>query len=360
MQNNDRLPGKALTDDTPSQLLASTPVFSIKATPKTLIEDEGTITTITIELIQGSLPAGGIDISIGSGVFRALGQFDILPPPPLATFTGGRLVRGFSDNSGFVFKVEQNIATIKLPIFNDEDRPPTDPNATVNDDIGVKNLTFTIADGNNYDVAPGQGSVTFKLADTRSQLNQPTPNNDSLTGSSGNDTIDGLAGNDTINGGAGKDALSGGDGNDSIQGGTGNDTLKGGSGKDILIGGSGNDRLVGGPGNDTLTGGADVDRFIFNTPNEKLDRITDFNVPEDAIAVSKQGFGAGLVANSPIAAAQFTVGSAAKTASHRFIYNKAQGFLFFDSDGIGATAQVQIATLNPGLDMTSNDIIVIA
>jgi Ca2+-binding RTX toxin-like protein len=334
----------------------STPVFSIEANPTTLIEDEGTITTIIIRLVSGTLPSGGVDVTIGSGVPRSLGQFEAFR----ATYQGGRLVRGLSDNSGFVFKVQQSVATITLPIYDDSDLPPSDPNWTVNDDIGIINLTFTLADGTNYDVSPSAKSIKFRLADTRSQLPPPSSGNDSLFGTSGNDTINGLAGNDTIDGAAGNDSLLGGDGNDFLIGGSGNDTLTGGSGNDILTGGSGNDILIGGSGNDTLTGGPGADRFVFNNPNEKTDRITDFNVVDDQIVVSRTGFGGGLVANTTIKAAQFRIGAAATTSSQRFIYNSANGSLFYDVDGIGPTAPVKIAILNTGLAMTHNDIFVIA
>ncbi|PSF37278.1 hypothetical protein C7H19_11210 [Aphanothece hegewaldii CCALA 016] len=327
---------------TADQLVTSSnPIFSIEATPTTLIEDEGTITTFTIRLISGSIPSGGVDITIGSGVARSLGQFDILPPAPNAIFTGGRFVRGLTDNSGFVFKVEQNIATISLPIYDDPDLPPSDPNYTINDDIGLVNLTFTLADGTNYDVSPSANSVTLRLADTRTQL-PPTSGDDSLVGTSGNDTINGKAGNDTIDGSSGKDYLIG------------------SSGKDYLIGGSGNDRLVGGSGNDTLTGGIGADRFTFNNPNEKTDIITDFSVVDDTIAISNAGFGNQFVSNSSIGASRFFIGSAATTANQRFIYNSTKGFLFYDSDGIGAADPIKIATLSTGLAMTHNDIFVIA
>lgn len=67
------------------------------------------------------------------------------------------------------------------------------------------------------------------------------------------------------------------------------------------------------------------------------------------------------MAGGAITAAQFKISSAATDSSDRFIYNNANGALFFDSDGnIGGFAQVQIATLSSGLAMTNNDIFVIS
>ncbi len=131
-------------------------------------------------------------------------------------------------------------------------------------------------------------------------------------------------------------------------------------GNDVLTGGAGNDNLVGNLGIDTLTGGTGSDRFTFNSPNQGIDKITNFVVIDDTIAVSAAGFASGLTANAPITAAQFRIGTGATTASHRFIYNSTNGGLFFDPDGNGLSSQVQIATLDTGLPMTNNDIFVIA
>jgi Ca2+-binding RTX toxin-like protein len=78
------------------------------------------------------------------------------------------------------------------------------------------------------------------------------------------------------------------------------------------------------------------------------------------VLVSAAGFGGGLIAGAAISAAQFVIGAAANTTGQRFVYNNTTGRLFFDSDGTGATAQVQIAALSSGLGMTNGDIFVIA
>lgn len=136
--------------------------------------------------------------------------------------------------------------------------------------------------------------------------------------------------------------------------------ISGRGGNDSLTGGTGNDTLVGGLGNDTLTGGTGSDRFSFYSTNDKIDRLTDFSVVDDTIAVSAAGFGGGLVAGATITAAQFKLGTGATTANHRFIYDSTNGQLFVDQDGTGAIAKIQIATLSTGLAMTNADILVIA
>jgi serralysin len=240
--------------------------------------------------------------------------------------------------------------------------------------------------------------------------------NDSLDGGAGNDTLYGGAGNDTLNGGTGNDrylvtsdnyytiyentgegvdtvassftfdlgpadlenliltgtsaingtgnslnnTITGNGANNKLNGGTGNDILTGGAGIDTLNGGTGNDILVGGASNDTLTGGSGGDRFTFNSRSEGIDRITDFSVVDDTIVVSAAGFGGGLFAGAAIAVNKFLLGTAATTSSQRFIYNTGNGSLFFDQDGTGAIAKIQIATLNTGLSLSNADIFVAA
>ncbi|NCS23512.1 MAG: calcium-binding protein [Microcystis aeruginosa BS13-02] len=136
--------------------------------------------------------------------------------------------------------------------------------------------------------------------------------------------------------------------NDTLTGGNLADTLIGGLGNDSLVGGAGNDTLVGGAGNDTLVGGAGADNFVLNSPNQGVDSIGGFNASEgDVINVSASDFGGGLTAG-PLSAAQFRSASSvntAATADQRFIYNTANGALWFDVDGVGGLASVRIAAL---------------
>jgi Ca2+-binding RTX toxin-like protein len=97
---------------------------------------------------------------------------------------------------------------------------------------------------------------------------------------------------------------------------------------------------------------------VFNSPNDKTDRITDFVVVDDTIAVSGTGFGAGLSVGT-LPASQFIRGTTATTASQRFIYNNNTGGLLFDADGTGGNGAIQIATLGTGLAMTNADFVVI-
>lgn len=220
-----------------------------------------------------------------------------------------------------------------------------------------------------------------------------TDSNDTLLGSpqggsiisslGGDDSLQGIDAGNVISGGFGNDSLLGGDGGGNVlSGDAGNDYLSAGNGggnvlsgddgNDTLIGGSGNDVLAGGFGNDQLTGGAGADAFSFNSAASGVgvDTITDFNVLEDKIRVSASGFGLSvpqdqatqqlLLANQLVLPAeQFRLGSSAVTSSDHFIYNSTTGALFFDADGMGAVAQVQIAQLSAGLALINQNFIVI-
>jgi Ca2+-binding RTX toxin-like protein len=159
-------------------------------------------------------------------------------------------------------------------------------------------------------------------------------------------------------GGEGNDRLNGGDNNDAMYGEAGNDILIGGNHNDILIGGTGNDILIGGNGTDVLTGGSDAD--LFGLSSAGGNKITDFVVADDTLFVSAADLGGGISPENVVAVAQFVIGTTATNANERFIYDNTNGSLYFDADGIGATQQIQIASLASGLTLTNNDIFVVA
>ena len=223
--------------------------------------------------------------------------------------------------------------------------------------VGKKgNDTITGADGS--DIIFGNDGNDFLQGDNGADFLNGENDNDTLIGGANDDFLVGGNGNDSIDGGSGNDSIDGGIGTDILIGGDGNDRLTGNSGNDSLNGDTGNDTLNGGIGNDTLNGGTGSDRFAFNSSTEGIDTISGFSVVDDTIFVSAAGFGRAVVAGAAIAANQFVIGTAATTSSQRFIYNQGNGFLFFDQDGTGAIAGVQIATLDTGLSLTNADIFV--
>jgi Ca2+-binding RTX toxin-like protein len=195
--------------------------------------------------------------------------------------------------------------------------------------------------------APNQGqdsvssSISYTLRANVENLTLLATTNLRGAGNSQNNFIFGNSGRNTLNGLAG---------NDLIAGDTGNDTL---------IGGTGNDFLAGNRGRDVLTGGAGTDGFAFTAPNEGIDRIVDFTLNTDFIGIAAADFRGGLTSNTFLASTQFVLGTAAQDTSDRFIYNRTNGALFFDRDGTGAIARVQLATFNPGLALTNTSIFIV-
>ncbi|MDD2725164.1 MAG: hypothetical protein PHH59_14240 [Methylovulum sp.] len=244
-------------------------------------------------------------------------------------------------------------------------------------------------------------------------LKNGTGNADVLTGSAGNDIFNGFGGNDTLTGGDGNDRMNGGSGNDKLVGGAGNDIyivdasgdgvteainggidstytsislalaanvenlfligatkidgtgngsanmLVGNAANNVLSAGAGNDLLIGGLGNDTLTGGAGQDIFLFNSPLvANIDKITDFVVADDTIRLENAIF-TRLAAPGVLDTDFLKIGPVAADADDFIIYNNATGALFYDADGNGAGASVQIATLGVGLALTNADFVVV-
>jgi Ca2+-binding RTX toxin-like protein len=146
------------------------------------------------------------------------------------------------------------------------------------------------------------------------------------------------------------------------------DTLYGLGGNDKLTGLGGNDSLYGGLGNDTLIGGDGADIFVFNTKlNSKtnLDVINDFVSKTDQIYLDDQIFtGITKLGSFSKNDARF-YSSATATKGHdstdRVIYNTTTGTLYYDPDGSGSKAAVQIAIL--GVDnhpkLIASDIVII-
>ena len=227
---------------------------------------------------------------------------------------------------------------------------------------------------------------------------------DNFGGKGGNDTLLGLGGDDILNGGDGNDRIDGGSGADKLSGGAGNDVfivdnagdivtegtrrgddtvyasvtykvsnnietlilsgtaaidgtgsnsanlIRGNSAANVLNGGGGNDVLSGGLGDDTLIGGRGADKFLFDSlPSGvgNVDLVGDFSrTAGDQVQLSKAVF-AGLEAPGALAAGAFlasATATAALDADDRLIYNTATGQLWYDADGLGGQASVQIAT----------------
>ncbi len=267
----------------------------------------------------------------------------------------------------------------------------------------------------SYTLAANVERLTFTSGAAHSGIGNALDN--VLTGNAGSDRLDGGAGADTLIGGAGNDSyvvdnagdvttelagqgtdlvtasiswtlavnvenltlsgstaidgtgntldnvLTGNSGNNVLSGLDGNDTLTGGLGNDTLLGGIGNDRLVGGAGNDVLNGGDGTDTFVFDTaPNAatNLDTVQDFTSGTDKLSFSRAVF-TGFAATGAMSVDAFWSGAgvnAAHDATDRFIYNTTTGALWYDADGTGATAAVQVAVLTGAPTLAFTDFLI--
>lgn len=269
-------------------------------------------------------------------------------------------------------------------------------------DTAIVSLDFSMAALANVEI--------LKLADgtTATSLTGGAAN-DHLIGNTNFDILDGGAGADTLEGGFGSDVYlvdnaqdvvidAAGAGIDAVQASvsyaiaadaeiefltalgsaalnlTGNafaNTLTGNGAVNVLDGGAGADKLAGGLGKDVLTGGAGRDIFVFNTKIDKtskakaqIDRIVDFNVRDDSVHMdnaifTKLGKKGSAAKPATLNKAFFTIGTKAADANDYLIYNKKTGALFYDVDGNGSKAAIQIATFKNKLSLTDKDFLVI-
>jgi serralysin len=103
--------------------------------------------------------------------------------------------------------------------------------------------------------------------------------------------------------------------------------------------------------------GNDTFRFMDAPSSDSTDAINGYVVADDKIQLDDAVF-AGLAVGA-LAAAAFHAGTAAGDADDRIIYDPGSGALYFDPDGSGAAAEVQFATLSPGLAMAAGEFFVI-
>ena len=208
--------------------------------------------------------------------------------------------------------------------------------------------------------------------------------NDTINGGAGDDAVYGQNGDDVVFGDAGADAFFGGFGNDSnfagigsdvafgeeggdtligddgddvLDGGAGGDVLNGGNGVDNLIGGGEGDILIGGPGGDRLEGGAGGDLYWWQAQTELNDLVVGFNSAEDQLQFTGSQFG-GFTAGSNLLNGSTFISSANPNptgAVPTFLYNNADGSLFFDPDGTGGAARIFVALFQGAPALTAGD-----
>lgn len=103
--------------------------------------------------------------------------------------------------------------------------------------------------------------------------------------------------------------------------------VNGSNGRDTLIGTAGDDVLTGGLGADTLTGLAGADLFVFNTLSDGVDTITDFQLLQDRIELTRVLQSLGVVSADPIASGHV-----------RCVQSGANALIAVDPDGFAGAA----------------------
>lgn len=179
--------------------------------------------------------------------------------------------------------------------------------------------------------------------------------NDKLDAGAGDDVVVSGTGNDNVVAGDGSDLVVTGTGNDVVNGGTGADEIEGGAGKDKINGGTGNDVISGGNGSDVLTGGSGKDAFELGSG---VDKITDFQHTQDKVVLPISLLAEIGVKTGMMSANFFTLGTEARDENDYLIYDATTGNLFYDPDGTGPDAQVQIGLLGLNSTLTNTDVLV--
>jgi Ca2+-binding RTX toxin-like protein len=232
--------------------------------------------------------------------------------------------------------------------------------------------------------------------------------NDKIYGDAGNDQLYVSGGNDLMNGGAGFDlvnlyssrrgvqytvgqhdisfqdssgnkgtstlksieAVAGSVFNDVLTGSKGDNYINGNLGNDRIDGAAGDDVLFNGGGKDTITGGSGKDFFGFNGDMSNVAKLTDFNVADDSfmfkggLFTELTGVGASHTVHFntyrsvKTAQIQISDGHDALDSDVRLIYDKTDGYIYYDEDGNDSSKVIAIASIGKDLALTADDFFV--
>jgi hypothetical protein len=128
---------------------------------------------------------------------------------------------------------------------------------------------------------------------------------------------------------------------------------------DPITGLASNDSLIEDEDLDLLINDAGGDRYSIQSQNKEVNYLSDFSPTTDTISISSAGFD-GELSEGLLDDSQFRLGTMALDESDRFIFNRANGILSYDSDGTGAIAPSAIASLDPGLSLSNANIFITA
>ena len=141
--------------------------------------------------------------------------------------------------------------------------------------------------------------------------------------------------------------------------GTGAINLSGNERANTIYGNAGSNVIDGKGGADVLIGFGGFDYFYFDTPlsGGNVDRIADFTVGEDLIALNRAIFSS--LPSGALAPDAFHLGALAADSTDRILYEAATGDLAYDPDGTGAAIAQTFAQLSPGLALSSSDFLIL-
>jgi Ca2+-binding RTX toxin-like protein len=140
------------------------------------------------------------------------------------------------------------------------------------------------------------------------------------------------------------------------RGGTVSGTITGDTGADTIRLGNDGETVNGGAGRDQLFGGSGADTFEFSSSAlADYDFVHGFNVSNDTIELTHSAFAKLVVGVTPT----FSIATKATSASDHLYYSNANGNLYYDADGNGATAPHLIAHFGAGLHLTASNFTVV-
>ncbi len=174
-----------------------------------------------------------------------------------------------------------------------------------------------------------------------------------VTAGDGGNTIDVGDGDNTVTTGAGNDIVNTGNGDNLISVGAGNDEVYTGEGDDRVNLGSGDNRV-------NTSGGADT--IVFDTALSDIgsNTIVGFESGFDTLELDFSIFGAGLATGGAdtgtLDISRFIAGTSFTDTTQRFLFDTSSRTLFFDADGSGAGASIELAKLESGGTITVTDI----
>ncbi|MEL7244935.1 MAG: calcium-binding protein [Cyanobacteria bacterium J06573_2] len=246
---------------------------------------------------QGEIPPEGLVVFI-EGPPRAIAEFDVNATNPRLpeeetevtgpVIEGGSIVGTNETAGGLFFRITEENSSITVPVFQDDVAE------------GLETLTFTLRDGELYEVDANANSITVTIEDERPTTPEPTPEPTPTTtpefGSLNADIIEVEGSDQIIFGGSESDLIDasiGSEGGNRIYAGSGDDTVILGT-EDRIVGGSGDDKFFAMSGGDNIiTGGAGADQFWIATAEipEAANIITDFTSGEDVLGIAGLGIG---------------------------------------------------------------------